>query len=110
MLQNCVMDEIFAKEQRESCFVFEMIRLAYNNTVTGSVLRKAIMELMVYKSQLGDGDNSIMALNRGCHYTIEILQDVVKELNLARENKVPFGKTPKRDKCFFHVHSKGEHC
>jgi hypothetical protein len=110
MLQNCVMDEIFAKDNRGECFPLRMLKFSYGNTMTGSLLRKAMIELMVYETDLGGEDEGTMKTNNTHYYTVEILQDLVEELYFARQNKIAFNKRPKRDKCLFHVHGKDEHC
>ncbi|KAG9518825.1 hypothetical protein KCU93_g8297, partial [Aureobasidium melanogenum] len=109
LLQNCVMDEIFAKEKRDARLLLYRLPLywmstVYVKTVDGSPLRKAIVELLAYHSVLEDEDGGIMTARKSHNFTIEMLQDLVKELNAARKN---YGKAPKRDKCFFHVHGKG---
>ncbi|KAG9653090.1 hypothetical protein KCU95_g1301, partial [Aureobasidium melanogenum] len=107
LLQNCVMDEIFAKQKRDAELPLYWMWTAYAYTVDGSPLRKAIIELLAYHSVLEDEVDGIMTSENSSHFTVEMLQDLVKELNAARKNKVRYGKPPKRDECFFHVHGKG---
>ncbi|KAH0351712.1 hypothetical protein KCU83_g4185, partial [Aureobasidium melanogenum] len=83
MLQNCAMDEIDAR---------------------------IMIEELAHDTYIGDEEGSVMAAEYEKFFTIEILQDLVKELDAARKNKLPYDKWPKRDKCFFHVHGKDEHC
>ncbi|KAH0162775.1 hypothetical protein KCU67_g5805, partial [Aureobasidium melanogenum] len=106
LLQNCVMDEIFAKQKRDYGLPLHWMWHAYKGTVDGSPLRKAVVELLAYHSVLEDEDGGIMTARKSHNFTIEMLQDLVKELNAARKNKVRYGKIPKRDKCYFHVHGK----
>ncbi|KAI4760355.1 hypothetical protein E4T52_04055 [Aureobasidium sp. EXF-3400] len=110
MLQNCVIDEIFAKRSRDGFFNFAMAKVAYDNTLAGSPLRRAMIEILAYLAFTKDRDNGAVFVSCGGYFTAEILQDLVRELFTARENNVPHGQAPKRDKCFFHVHSKNEHC
>lgn len=110
MLQNCVMDEFFAKQKGERMVQLRMAKRVYDETVSGSLLRKAVIEHLAYDAVLDDGKESIMTADCRHCYDVEMLQDLVKELDAARKNKTPYNKTPKRDKCFFHVHRKDEHC
>jgi hypothetical protein len=110
LLQNSVVDESFVKEKREDSFDLRMIKPVYEKTVDGSLLRKVMIEFVAHGMCLLDPDTGAMAAVYHHNFTVEILSDLVKELETSRLNKVPFGKTPKRDKCFFHVHGKDEHC
>jgi hypothetical protein len=111
MLQNCVMDEMFAKTYREGYLLpLCLLKAIYLKTVEESLLRKAVIELLTHAGDLGDVEGSMTKAENRQSLTLEILQDVVRELHAARKNKIPFGKAPKRDKCFFHVHGKDEHC
>lgn len=110
MLQNCAMDEIFIKEQRGDAFPLIVIKAAYEKTMVGSLLRRALIEILAFEFDLGDDDTSVMSVD--CHqfWTVEMLADLVKKLDFARKHKIPHNRVPKRDKCFFHVHGKDEHC
>jgi hypothetical protein len=110
LLQNSVIDEMFAKEKRDDTFQLHMIKPVYEKTVDGSLLRKVMIEFVAHGMCLSDDDDGAMSVVYHQYYTVEILSDVVKELETSRKKKVPYGKTPKRDKCFFHVHGKDEHC
>lgn len=57
-----------------------------------------------------DSEESITLAEFHEYFTVEILQDVIMELDAARKNNVPRGTAPERDRCFFHVHGKDEHC
>jgi hypothetical protein len=111
MLQNCVMDEIFASIYREDKIPHAIAKFAYGKTVEGSLLRKASIEILAYHARLDDDDHDSMLGDRYRQsFTFDILHDLVRELAAARENEVPHGEVPQRDKCFFHVHGKDEHC
>lgn len=110
MLQNCAIDEMFVKRNSD-WFGLCVFKEAYKKTVVGSPLRKALIDLLAYRFYLGDNEDT-RAMTIFCHrfYTVEILADLVRELDAARKNNVPYSGSPKRDKCFFHVHGKDEHC
>lgn len=110
MLQNCVMDELVAKCKRGDKFRLGLMKVAYKNTVDGSPLRKVMIERLAYKTCIGDGKYSRMGADFRKYFTVEILQDLVKELDASRKRRrIPSGQCPKRDKCYFHVHGKDEH-
>jgi hypothetical protein len=110
MLQNCIMDEIFAMYDRKESLSLHILKAVYQDTIDGSPLRKAMMEILAYNTELGDENGSSMTAGCRKFFTLEILQDLVKAVDTARKNKVPYGKISKRGKCFFHVHDKDEHC
>lgn len=107
MLQNCVMDEIFAKNARENRVPNRMAQTAYDKTVKGSPLRKASIHILAFRSFLGNEEHSMLRDANLPSFTVEILRDLIIEIHAARKNQ---GKVPVRDKCFFHVHGKDEHC
>jgi hypothetical protein len=110
MLQNCVMDEIFAKVKLQQGIPTDMAKIAYAETVEGSLLRRASIEIIAYFASLSGKDGSIMADKFRGALTFDILHDLVKELDIGRRNRVRHNEPPSRDKCFFHVHDKDEHC
>lgn len=110
MLQNCAMDEIFGKVRREDCFKISSVWIVYRKTVDGSLLRKALIDIITYTTVIGNAVGGIMSANNRAWLTVEILQDLVLELDAARKNGVAYETAPVRDKCHFHVHGKDEHC
>ncbi|KAI4738483.1 hypothetical protein E4T50_11053 [Aureobasidium sp. EXF-12298] len=104
MLQNCVMDKLLDKANLgRTQSILPAIRPAYEKTVGGSLLRKAIIELLVYRLEFTDADFTK-------RFTFEILEDIVKETIAARKDEIAYGSSRSRDRCFFHVHGKDEHC
>lgn len=111
MLQNCVINEIFAKERRGDLPEPLTVKSAYEDTVEGSPLRRLMIDVLAYTSFLGNEDGSLMTARYREHFTIEILQDLVKELYHARQrDMIVRRRRPQRDECFYHVHGKDEHC
>ncbi|KAG9526778.1 hypothetical protein KCV07_g271, partial [Aureobasidium melanogenum] len=110
MLQNCVMDEIVVGQTRGLAFDLLLLKVAYDNTVAGSPLRRNVIEELAHDTHIGDEEGSIMTAAYEEFFTVEMLRDLVKALDIARKDKVPYDKWPKRDKCYFHVHGKDEHC
>ncbi|TIA72821.1 hypothetical protein D6C76_06817 [Aureobasidium pullulans] len=111
LLQNEVMDDIFAKRAQLKAFHPALVKLAYEQTPVGSPLRKAVIEVTGYNMNLQEGDGSALHMSNQSNWSVESLMDLVRVLDkIRKENKVVFPAMPKRDKCFFHVHGKDEHC
>jgi hypothetical protein len=107
LLQNQIMDKIFAKSEETGRFNVAVVPGLYAKTVAGSPLRKAVIEIVAWTMPLEDW-NTWTPTSR---WTIESLTDLMLAVHQARASKeVTFPELPKRDKCFFHVHGKDEHC
>ncbi|KEQ78320.1 hypothetical protein M438DRAFT_308161 [Aureobasidium pullulans EXF-150] len=111
LLQNETMDEMLFRFNRDVFFTTHAVKLAYENTMAGSHLRKAVIEIVGYTMDLGKSpQNALEALG---DWTVESLADLTRELykSRAKMSTLPHKyELPKRDKCYFHVHSKGEQC
>ncbi|KAG9653089.1 hypothetical protein KCU64_g8123, partial [Aureobasidium melanogenum] len=111
LLQNQVMDEIFAKYKATRIFASKLVRTVYEKTMAGSPLRKAFIEIIAYTMHLEPSPGTFLYREHEVYWTSESLIDLVLAINQARLNKtVQFASLPQRDKCFFHIHSKNEHC
>lgn len=111
LLQNEAMDEIFARHAKLNHFQTKLVKLAYEQTPVGSPLRKAAIEIIGYNIKLQEESDSAFQLSCQSNWSVESLIDLVRVLDkIRKENKVVFPAMPKRDKCFFHVHGKDEHC
>jgi hypothetical protein len=107
LLQNQAMDKIFASVAKHHIFAPSAVPDIYTMTVAGSPLRKAVIEIVGWTAELEKWDAS----SGTAGWTIECLKDLLLVVHQARESKeVTFPNLPKRDKCFFHVHGKDEHC
>lgn len=105
LLQNQAMDEIFAKSVEAKLFALRAVPLVYEKTVAGCPLRKAVIEIVGWTMGFDDWSPFEMG------WTVECLSDLVLALHQARLSKeIKYPNLPKRDKCFFHVHGKDEHC
>ncbi|THX37813.1 hypothetical protein D6D10_05616 [Aureobasidium pullulans] len=108
LLQNEVMDDIFAKRAQLKVFHTTLVKLAYEQTPVGSPLRKAVIEVIGHNMRLQEEDGgNAFELSSQSDYLIDLVRVLDK---IRKENKVVFPAMPKRDKCFFHVHGKDEHC
>jgi len=110
LLQNEVMDEIFARRAKLSVFHTPLVKLAYEQTPVGSPLRKAVIEMVGHRMRLQEHGGAFQ-LSCQSDWSVESLIDLVHVLDkIRKENKLVFPAMPVRDKCFFHVHGKDEHC
>ncbi|KAI5212715.1 hypothetical protein AUEXF2481DRAFT_31217 [Aureobasidium subglaciale EXF-2481] len=103
LLQNYAMDLMFERRVKKNCFDTSTINFVYNNTVAGSHLRRAVIEISTSLV------NSPGAHERPEHWTVESLIDLVRAVD-SRLKDLKQYSLPKRDKCFFHVHGKDEEC
>ncbi|KAI4760540.1 hypothetical protein E4T52_07564 [Aureobasidium sp. EXF-3400] len=106
LLQNCAIDGLFEKRVKQNMFETAVMSLAYDNTIPGSLLRKAVTEIQTSLA-LQVGPNS--SLNETENWSVESLIDLVRAVESRPKDLAQYA-LPKRDKCFFHVHGKDEHC
>jgi hypothetical protein len=107
LLQNQAMDKVFARLTETSEFNMSVVPAVYAKTVAGSPLRKAVIEIVGWTMGLDAWQTWFGVSN----WTTECLTDLMLTVHQARVSKdVTFPELPKRDKCFFHVHGKDEHC
>jgi hypothetical protein len=105
LLQNCVIDALFEMRIKENNFDSSAVPLVYDNTLPGSPLRKAIAE-MGTSLALQEGPKSHLNTQ---DWSAESLIDLVRAVERRPKDLKQYA-LPKRDKCFFHVHGKDEHC
>lgn len=99
------MDAIFARLAKFNLFPHAVVPKVYAKTVVESPLRKAVIEIVAWNMNFKRWSPSTTG------WTLECLSDLVLAMHEARlSNEVTFPNFPKRDKCFFHVHGKDEHC
>lgn len=58
LFQNNVMDAMLGKVNKDLELPTRVLNLAYDNTLAISPLRKAVTEIMVYRSKMPDGEDS----------------------------------------------------
>ena len=115
LLQNNAIDAITDKANKDNTVPIFWINLTYENTVPGSRLRKAITDIMVYRSKM-PGSTDVENIASSClqnsrYWPKEACLDVMAEMSLAWKNKAPrFGSAIKKEKCHYHVHYGDEHC
>ncbi|KAI4717949.1 hypothetical protein E4T48_05857 [Aureobasidium sp. EXF-10727] len=111
LLQNQVMDKIFTESKKSFTFTPSVVRKVYQKTLMGSPLRKACIEIVACSMRLEHDSGVFIGPGQDKFWTSESLIDLVLALNHLRLNgDIRFPDFPKRDKCFFHVHGKDEHC
>ncbi|KAH0363443.1 hypothetical protein KCU65_g7390, partial [Aureobasidium melanogenum] len=105
LLQNYTVDCLFYKRVKENVFPTNVVPFIYDNTPTGSALRRAVIEI-ASSLALQDPERNTLSPER---WSVESLIDLVRVID-ARPRDLGKYALPKRDKCFFHVHGKDEHC
>ncbi|CAD0082705.1 unnamed protein product [Aureobasidium vineae] len=110
LLQNQVMDSIFAKCTTTKNIDPGALPAVYARTVARSPLRKAFIEIIGWTVGIESEPDTFLSRN-AVNWTNEIFVDLVIAVHQSRVSQdVKFPALPKRDKCFFHIHSKDEHC
>jgi hypothetical protein len=115
LLQNNAMDAMLAKVDEDQQVPTKVLNLAYENTVLNSPLRRAITDIMVYRSKMPGADDTD-SIKSTCLATPDswpkqACLDVIAEMSRAWETKAKrFDATTKKEKCHYHVHAKGDHC
>ncbi|KAH0009655.1 hypothetical protein KCU78_g10623, partial [Aureobasidium melanogenum] len=111
LLQNQVMDEIFAIHKATKSISSHLVGTIYAKTLAGSPLRKAFIEIIAWTVGIEPTPGTFLTDGHSQYWTSESFIDLVLAINQSRLSKtVKFPDLPKRDKCFFHVHGKDEHC
>lgn len=113
LLQNNVIDAIIDKVAKDNTVPTNSLNLTYENTVSNSPLRKAITDIMTYRSKLPDGTPGYAESNCLLHsdeWPKDACLDVMAEMSRAWRQRYVRGHFPQREKCYYHVHAKGEHC
>jgi hypothetical protein len=114
LLQNNTMDKIVAKADKDHNIPLLWITHVYENTTVNSVLRKAIVDVMSYRSRMPDGKNyhkiEGTCLHNPKDWPKQACLDVIAEMSRGWLNKDTRFKLPTREKCYYHVHADGEHC
>lgn len=114
LLQNSVMDAIIDKVEKDNQIPIKELNLAYENTLPGSPLRKAFIDIMVYRSMM-PGDKNCGSVESSClawsdDWPKQACLDVIAEMSRGWINKAPTPSTPTRKKGYYHVQPRGEHC
>jgi hypothetical protein len=113
LLQNNVMDAMLEKVGKDLQAPTKVLNLAYDNTLHNSPLRKALTDIMAYRSKMPAGEDSdevkFIPLSASESWPKQACLDVIAEMSRGWTNKVPRHGLPKRERCHYHVHAKGEH-
>ena len=114
LLQNSVMDAIIDKVEKDNHIPIKELNLAYSDTLPGSPLHKAFTDIMVYRSMM-PGDKNCGNVESSClawsdDWPKQACLDVMAEMSRGWINKASRPSMPMREKGYYHVHLKGEHC
>jgi hypothetical protein len=109
-LQNCIIDAMIKKEEEVRKFSGVVVRIAYENTMDGSSLRRFAIDMCVFRMVHEVAENSIFASDWDKHCNQHALKDFARCLSHAWECNLPKSVMPERPKCHYHVHADGEQC
>lgn len=110
LLQNDVIDAMHDKMSVENISPLFIVKTAYDETLPGSCLRRAVVDMLVHRTKLnGQPESSIESSNLK-HWTTEALADAMVVMASSWESGLPYKSMLKKDRCHYHVHAKGEHC
>ncbi|KER00148.1 hypothetical protein AUEXF2481DRAFT_24501 [Aureobasidium subglaciale EXF-2481] len=110
LLQNCAIDAIIKKTELSKTFYIGIVKIAYQNTLENSRLRKLAIEICVFDMTHIGHEQSIFGDDQMDNWSKEALVDFARAISKAWEDESPWRTLPVHDKCFYHVHSEGEHC
>jgi hypothetical protein len=114
LLQNNTMDKIVDKLDKDRNNPLLWITHVYENTTVNSVLRKAVVDAMSYRSRMPDGKNyhkiEETCLKDPDDWPKQACLDVMAEMSRGWANQAKRFAFPMREKCYYHVHADGEHC
>ncbi|KAI5212219.1 hypothetical protein E4T42_01327 [Aureobasidium subglaciale] len=108
--QNCAIDAIIKKTELSKTFYIGIVKIAYQNTLENSRLRKLAIEICVFDMTHIGHEQSIFGDDQMDNWSKEALVDFARAISKAWEDESPWRTLPVHDKCFYHVHSEGEHC
>ncbi|THY08532.1 hypothetical protein D6D01_09632 [Aureobasidium pullulans] len=108
LLQNCSIDTMLLKRTKQYTFQSEVLGVAYANTLAGSPLRRAVIDL-ASSMIVQEHANSVLRAELEKEWSVESLIDLVRAIE-SRDKALPQYSLPKRDKCYYHVHGKDEQC
>ncbi|THZ18857.1 hypothetical protein D6C91_05343 [Aureobasidium pullulans] len=108
LLQNCSVDTMLLKRIKQKAFSPDALGVAYANTLAGSPLRRAVIDI-ASSLVIRDNANSILRADFEKQWSVESLIDLVRVIE-SRDKALPQYSLPKRDKCYYHVHGKDEQC
>ncbi|KAG9657190.1 hypothetical protein KCU64_g5366, partial [Aureobasidium melanogenum] len=109
-LQNEVMTALQLKYDKTKAAPTSCLKVIYNNTVSGSLLRKFVVDLAAYTVT---GMDEFMKINETeKRWTYDALIDLVKTIGAKKKQDVGIYELPEanRHKCYYHVHADGEKC
>jgi len=107
-LQNKSMSTLFEKNRKVGVIPTHCVKLIYNNTLPGSLLRKFIIDLVAYKLDI----ERCITHGKGGDWSHEALLDLVRILGTKEKTYVGNYVLPDANngKCHYHIHADGENC
>jgi hypothetical protein len=107
-LQNKAMSTLIEKNTRTDIIPTGQLKYIYENTLPGSTLRKFIVDMVAYKTDMVD----IMKIQGGNQWSHEALVDLVQVVGAKKKEDFGLYRLPEANeaKCYYHIHLDGENC
>lgn len=106
--QNTAMSSLIQRVDKVKKIPINCLKLIYENTVPGSLLRRFIVERVAYKGDIPE----IMSSERCQDWPHEALVELVRAFDVEGQEKGNGFALPeeKRDSCYYHTHPDGAKC
>lgn len=110
LLQNCAADAILQYNKDENKFNTCIIRIAYQDTMQESPLRRLAIDISVFRMVHEKAASSILDKDLLHNWSKDSLADFARGISKAWHLGDPPRNLPEQGKCHYHVHAEGEHC
>ncbi|TIA16451.1 hypothetical protein D6C81_05943 [Aureobasidium pullulans] len=110
LLQNNVIGAMHDKNEKETRSPVLVVKMAYTETLPGSCLRRAVIDILVHKANL---DGLVHSMNGPTYlkwWTTEALADAMTVMACSWKSGLPCATMLENERCHYHVHAMGEHC
>ncbi|THZ08703.1 hypothetical protein D6C91_10074 [Aureobasidium pullulans] len=109
LLQNNVIDTMHEKVEKDKLAPSTCVALAYENTLPGSCLRRAVVDIVAHRALLEVQDGACGPQYRQ-YWTLDASMDMMAAIASAWRSKLIPYTFLKTERCHYHVHAEGEHC
>jgi hypothetical protein len=107
-LQNKVVTAMMKKHADSFSLPYLQMKLIYNNTLPGSLLRKMMTELVAYRCDM----KILMTPHGSTFWPHEALVDLLRVMGAKKAEDHGKFVLPEANKgrCYYHIHANGENC
>lgn len=109
LLQNNVVDTMHEKVEKDRLTPSVSIALVYENTLPGSCLRRAVIDILAHRSRL-DAQDGVCGPQFRQYWTLDASMDMIATIASAWRSKLIPYTSLKAERCHYHVHAEGDRC